>query len=276
MPAKKKTKLTKTAATYKNELGLPLTDPAEIAQDICWTAWDIDSSTVRGKKERERLVKEALQYDENCTDAYCILASESSNAEDKLRYALKAKESFESTHDASYFKENEGIFYGVLETRPYMRALWYYADALCDIDKNNAAETMQYMLRLCPNDNLGIRYRLINLFIAMKDFVAARKLLKAHPDDAGVEMIYGALLLLFAENNSDKKTIARAYKKAKERNPFVPAYLLGKKIVSGEENEYIAMGSEDEAALYACDNKILWEQFPTALDFLKEADRESL
>ena len=58
MPAKKKTKSTKTAATYKNELGLPLTDPAEIAQDICWTAWDIDSSTVGGKKERERLVKE--------------------------------------------------------------------------------------------------------------------------------------------------------------------------------------------------------------------------
>ena len=38
-------------------------------------------------------------------------------------YALKAKKSFESTHDASYFKENESIFYSVLETRPYMRAL---------------------------------------------------------------------------------------------------------------------------------------------------------
>ncbi len=173
-----KTKQRKTKSPwYKNEHGIILTDPKKIAQDICWTAWDIPSHTKDGRKERKKLVGDALAYDENCTDAYCILAQDSTTYNQQLKYAKKAKRSFEKDYSDLYFAENMGHFYGILETRPYMRALWYYSEALLNIgEKHEAIEIMEYMLDLNANDNLGVRFQLEEIYTQDRNKEALAKL----------------------------------------------------------------------------------------------------
>ena len=61
-------------------------------------------------------------------------------------------------------QENIGHFWGILETRPYMRLLARYVDFLIEAGMmNRATAECEEMLRLSENDNLGMRYRLMPL-----------------------------------------------------------------------------------------------------------------
>ncbi|KAF1984134.1 hypothetical protein K402DRAFT_150694 [Aulographum hederae CBS 113979] len=59
------------------------------------------------------------------------------------------------------FENSIGHFWGILETRPYMRARYGLVEAMLEIKTFEAAETayddMRDMLRLCRSDNMGIR-----------------------------------------------------------------------------------------------------------------------
>ncbi|KAI1745293.1 hypothetical protein F4680DRAFT_98436 [Xylaria scruposa] len=62
---------------------------------------------------------------------------------------------------SNVFENGVGRFWGLIDTRSYMRARFAAADALLQIDTIKAAEKalahFQDMLRLCRSDNLGIR-----------------------------------------------------------------------------------------------------------------------
>ncbi|KAI1097980.1 hypothetical protein F4804DRAFT_325969 [Jackrogersella minutella] len=62
---------------------------------------------------------------------------------------------------SNIFENGVGRFWGLLETRDYMRARFAAADALLQIDTIKAVENalahFQDMLRLCRSDNLGVR-----------------------------------------------------------------------------------------------------------------------
>ncbi|KAI0439391.1 hypothetical protein F4803DRAFT_531315 [Xylaria telfairii] len=62
---------------------------------------------------------------------------------------------------SNVFENGVGRFWGLIETRSYMRARFAAADALLQIDTIKAVEKalahFQDMLRLCRSDNLGIR-----------------------------------------------------------------------------------------------------------------------
>ncbi len=175
----KQKKQTTKSVPYKNEFGDVLTDPKAIAQDLCWTAWDTDPTTKEGRKERKELIEEALAYNPNCTDAYCLLAENTRTYPQQLKYAKKAKEAFEKDYGEQFIKENMGYFYGILETRPYMRALWYYSEALIELGHEKAAiNIMEYMLDLCTNDNMGVRFELAEIYRRHKDKQALEKLNK--------------------------------------------------------------------------------------------------
>lgn len=62
---------------------------------------------------------------------------------------------------ATIFEEHAGHFWGIYETRPYMRARYALVEALLKIKTYAAVETalnhLLDMLRLCRGDNLGVR-----------------------------------------------------------------------------------------------------------------------
>ena len=58
-------------------------------------------------------------------------------------------------------KENIGSFWLMVETRPYMRIKFAYAKFLKECAAISECEDM---IKLCKNDNLGVRHTLIYLY----------------------------------------------------------------------------------------------------------------
>ncbi|KAI0474229.1 hypothetical protein F4859DRAFT_83156 [Xylaria cf. heliscus] len=79
----------------------------------------------------------------------------------KNREKLEKEEATLRAHPGGAFENGVGRFWGLIETRDYMRARFAAADALLQIDTIKAVEKalahFQDMLRLCRSDNLGIR-----------------------------------------------------------------------------------------------------------------------
>lgn len=62
-------------------------------------------------------------------------------------------------------KENIGSFWLMVETRPYMRIKFAYAKFLKECGMlSTAISECEDMIKLCKNDNLGVRHTLMYLY----------------------------------------------------------------------------------------------------------------
>lgn len=72
---------------------------------------------------------------------------------------------------ANPFETGVGHFWGILETRPCMKARFAFVEAIVKIDTRNAVqlalETLLDMLRLCRSDNMGVRDLVPALYIRL-------------------------------------------------------------------------------------------------------------
>ncbi|MEW5995961.1 MAG: hypothetical protein AB1744_16415, partial [Candidatus Zixiibacteriota bacterium] len=131
--------------------------PVDQAQDIMYQAWDAAEP-----KRRVKLACKALEISEDCADAYVLLAEETATSlPEAIDLYRKGVEAGERAIGREMFEEGIGHFWGILKTRPYMRARCGLAQCLWGTGQQmEAIEHYQEMLRLNPNDNQGIRYLL--------------------------------------------------------------------------------------------------------------------
>jgi tetratricopeptide (TPR) repeat protein len=137
--------------------------PLEEAQDLMYEAWDATGA------RRAQLARKALEISPDCADAYVLLA------EEKARTVQKAGDFFaqgvaagERALGTEMFEEDAGHFWGILETRPYMRAREGLARCLWEVGEREAAIGHYREMRgLNPNDNQGVRYVLLDCLLAM-------------------------------------------------------------------------------------------------------------
>jgi tetratricopeptide (TPR) repeat protein len=165
--------------------------------------------------------------------------------------------------------DNIGYYWGILETRPFMRALEGLATTQWEMGQREEAErNYRELLRLNPGDNQGIRYLLLNLLMEMGRDEQARALLSEYEDDWSAESAYTSALLLFREKGDgpeSKQALTRAF----EVNQHVPDYLTGKKRIPSQRSDMITMGGEDEAPYYASAHLNHWRKTPGAIDWLR-------
>jgi tetratricopeptide (TPR) repeat protein len=247
-------------------------DPTAKAQDVMYEAWE--QTTARS---RIALARKALGISPLCADAYVLLAEEGAKsvAEAKELYA-RGVEAGELALGPKAFKEDVGLFWGFLETRPYMRARAGLAQALWALgDRDEAVAHYRDMLRLNPNDNQGIRYILASALLEIGDDEALRELLKAHDEDGSPYWTYTKALLAFRASGATKEAAA-LLTEAMRSNRHVPAFLSGEKGLPKAAPDYITMGGEDEAAVYARDCGAAWRQTAGALDWLRQVAAEPL
>lgn len=268
-------KSAKEADAYLNELlgdgsaqeaGAPRSAFQE-AQDLMYLAWD-----TADPDERIRIAETALQISGDCADAFTLLGDEKamSSAEARAYYEEAVRAGTRAIGERA-FEESVGHFWGLLETRPYMRARARLAAALWDIgDRKSAIEHIQDLLRLNPADNQGNRYVLLSMLLENGDDTAVKHLLAAYPDDGAAEWLYDkALWLINRRAPSDEISIA--LDDAIATNPFVPAYLLGRKKLPREMPNFITYGSDVEAGGYAKEAKGRWVASAGALEHLMTA-----
>jgi prevent-host-death family protein len=239
--------------------------PLQEAQELIYQAWEEPS-----RKRRIKLAKQALDISADCADAYVLLAEEEARSLKKaIQYYKKAVAAGERAL-ASEFDQLVGHFWGVIETRPYMRAREGLAYALWEQGNRRAAiEHAQEMLRLNPNDNQGVRHILVAWLLAEQDDDAVDALLQEYEDDISAVWQYSRALHRFRVEGASAAS-NRALAEAMAHNAHVPDYLSGKKRLPRTLPDFIGIGDENEAIAYVAQDGALWEREAGALAWLKE------
>ncbi len=246
-----------------------LTD-AQKAQDLVWDAWELEYAD-----DRIELALQALKLDENCADAYNLLAADKAdNYLEILNYYLKAIKAGKKTLGKE-FEELKGEFWGFHQTRPYMRAMAGLAYTYLQSNQiQKAVDTWKEMLELNPNDNQGVRYPLITAILAVKKYKDAEKLINDYKDDGSATWLYSKAYLFF--NQKNKKPLAtKVLVKAMLFNPYVPLYIFSIREMPEEPPEYVSFGDENEAIAYVDSAIYLWGENKKALTWLADIHRKN-
>jgi tetratricopeptide (TPR) repeat protein len=168
----------------------PLTAKEE-AQNLAYRAMDAED-----ENEAASFAKQALERDPDCVDALLIAAELNAQSPDELIAGLeRAVQAGERSLGATFFKEKKGHFWGILETRPYMRARELLAEALyADGQVSKAIKHYEALLELNPNDNQGIRDLLLGAYLGEDNLKGSQRLLQEYGDDATAVFAWGRTL----------------------------------------------------------------------------------
>ncbi len=241
-------------------------DPGPLGQSqyLMERAWE----TV-ARKRRIALAQEALAISPDCADAYCLLAEEAApTPEEAAHLYLQGVEAGERALGQRAFEEDVGHFWGLLETRPYMRARHGLATSLWQLGRRaEAVDHARGMLRLNPGDNLGVRHTLAAWLFELGGHTDLEELLDTYADDAFAAWPYARALLAFRAGG-DSEDAREALREAVKVNPHVPPYLLGQRSLPRQRPEYMGFGDEREAMVVASEFGQSWTQTPGALAWL--------
>jgi tetratricopeptide (TPR) repeat protein len=238
------------------------------AQQTMYRAWD-ETNAAR----RLHLAHQALKESEECADAYVLLAEEEADTlEQAFQYYQDGVAAGERALGKRFFKKNAGQFWGLLETRPYMRALAGKANSLWRLKRGDEAiKAYQELLRLNPGDNQGIRYILVDLFLDLKRDDEVERLLACYDGDWSTVWLYTKALLTYRSSGPSAKA-NRKLKDALKENSHVSDYLTGKKRIPNRLPEKLEWGGESEAVDYASNHLNYWRRTPGAIQWLKEQE----
>ena len=244
----------------------PLT-AAEEAQELVYQAWESPT-----QRQRERLAKKALEIDADCVDAHIIFAEHAPDPRSALKRYQMALEAGERNLGPKAFQEDVGHFWGLMTTRPYMRARRGLAQRLWAVgDYEAAVEHFQAMLKLNPGDNQGVRYELLSCLIQLEDLGSIESLFEGFEDEITAIWMFTKPLVHFLRHGDTVKGRA-LLSEALEENPYVADYLLGRKRIPRTLPDYIGLGDENEAISYVSEFGLAWRNYPRALAWLESVN----
>jgi tetratricopeptide (TPR) repeat protein len=240
--------------------------PLEEAQNLMYEAWDASGT------RRVQLARKALEISPDCADAYVLLAEEKArNLEEARDFFIQGVAAGERALGPEAFAEDVGHFWGLVETRPYMRAREGLAECLWALGERKAAiDHLKDMLRLNPSDNQGVRYGLLGWLIAAGRDKEAEQLLAQYDDDPSAALLYDHALLMF-RREGDTPASRELLKEALASNRHVPPYLLVRKHLPSQLPATVGFGDESEAVAYAADAFGNWQATDGALTWLAGA-----
>jgi len=235
----------------------------ERAQELVYMAWDTDDPD-----ERRALAHAALELDQNLPGAYVVLAeceSDLPHRIDLYHYALRLCEVELGAENMTLWV---GAFWGIPETRPYMRTRCGLAQTLWEAGEyQEAVAHYVELLRLDPNDHLGVRYWLVHAYLFLQENDALSELFAAYPDEIVPEWLYSKALLAWRVGHvaqaNEMLTLALGV------NAFVPDYLLLKRRLPKVMPIHLTFGGKDEAMSYEEMFGDLWRQTPGAVEWLE-------
>lgn len=146
------------------------------------------ASQASSAAERRKYLDKALELEPDNLDAMTAVAMTSSEImEDEVSSMEEViKKGAALMERKGFLPDHVGDFWGILETRPYMRTLSEYSILLlaCGMYRK-AVKVMEEMLRLCPEDNIGIRSMLLSAYAMLEEKAPALKLYDTYREMAG-------------------------------------------------------------------------------------------
>ena len=102
-------------------------------------------------------------------------------------------------------EDSIGRFWGILETRPYMRLLDRYMEFMAEAGMMGlAAKECEEMIRLSENDNLGVRYRLMHIYAFLEREESALELHNKYDSYEETQMLLPLSIIYFKKGDFDK------------------------------------------------------------------------
>ena len=170
------------------------------------------------------------------------------------------------------FQKAVGHFWGILETRPYMRARLGLAHALWNVgEREEAVPHLREMLSLNPDDNQGVRYNLAAFLLGLDHDEELAALLDQFPDEDSATWAYTKALLAFRKSG-DSADARKLLVAAKKTNKHVPAFFLQKKPLPAEQPPFYSPGDENEALIYLSGFLSGWKSTPGAISWLRKSE----
>lgn len=177
-------------------------------------------------EESLRFARKALKMDPDNLDAETYVAS--LGARDYFDRARKLEKAIKHGNQVmetqGYFDEEYiGEFWGVHQTRPYMRLRRTYVDALIDVCMFDAATAeCEELLQLSEGDNIGVRYTLMHLYALRGDEEKALTLIDKYDEDTAMMLM--PLSLLYYKRN-DLTSALKYLKQIQKHNPDLKKFL---------------------------------------------------
>ena len=238
----------------------------EKAQDLMYEAWQ-----ERDERKRLEMAREALSICADCGDAYSLMAEETARTPTEAAVLYqKAVAAGERALGPDFFRENVGHFWGMVQTRPYMRARADLARCLWTKGDREAAVGHYYeLLRLNPRDGQGVRGALLASLGDLGRFAEIEELLARpeYKDDDELEWSLMKALAAFVREGASVRA-GELLREALECNKHVLDYMLGRKAAAWTGGYAVRSGGEDEAAAYARNFLSVWKRVPNALAWL--------
>jgi tetratricopeptide (TPR) repeat protein len=221
------------------------------------------------EKAAEYLEK-ALKLDPDCPEAYLSLAYRTKDIEMAINFYQMTIKAWINTHGKNSLKKWKGNFWGVHETRTFMRAKAGLASRLCIIDKKSEAiDIYNEILILNPNDNLGVRYILGAYLVEAERYDEYQKLHAEYPEDCGAHWLYTYTQFLFKTEGVNKNT-QKALEKAFNINKHVIPYLIGINKMPSKMPSGMGLGDESEAVWLAEDIGFAFARTKGFLEWLRD------
>jgi hypothetical protein len=248
--------------------GMPANPALQQAQDLIYEAVGLADES-----EKVRLAQQALALCPDCADAYVLLAEHAKSRKEARELYEKGVVAGERALGPQAFQESVGHFWGILETRPYMRAREGLAHCLwASGHREEAVPHLQEMLRLNPNDNQGARYTLASWLLILGRDEDLSRLLQQYPEEGMASWAYTKALLAFRQNGDTPET-RQILEKARKSNRHVPAFLWNRKHLPAQQPDFYTPGQENEAIIYVASALAAWKATPGALDWLRAVEK---
>jgi tetratricopeptide (TPR) repeat protein len=243
---------------------------AELSQKQAAQELAFDAMEAESESQARKLAKRALAKDPDCLDALVLLTSlDAKSPREAIEGLQKAVAAGERSLGATFIRENKGDFWGILETRPYMRALAELANLLRGQGIYlDAIRHYEKMLELNPGDNQGVRDPLLGLYLAVSDLEGAGKLLKKYKEDSMANFAWGRVLERFLAG--DLGGAEAALKAARKANGHMELYMSGRKALPKYLPGSYSPGSEEEAILCLDTMTVAWAAHEDALFWMME------
>ena len=234
------------------------------------------AENAKTKNQAIKLAKEAYDMCPDCFDAvlFQVDLEENSIKRDKMLNEGLEFEKDRLEEEGYFEKDNIGHFYGIFETRPYIRGLYRKADYLiADGKAKQARDICLEILRLNNNDNTGARYLLMAIYAYLEDEKEILKLYKKYPEE-NLEMLFPLLVLYYKLGNYDEanKYLTRINK----ANPHFLKFFKGTmKINKDIEHGYYQHGDSSEVFMCLNNFAFLLSSVPALHEYILENSKKT-
>lgn len=225
-------------------------------------------------RRRIKLARQAIAIDPNHANATFLLAESTWDIEERIRL-LEGLITSWSAQNMELFREEIGQFWLVSQTRPYLRALGELAATYgYNGQRNEAIALYQEIFRLNENDNLGARYLIVPLLLNQNREAEAIQVLEKYPEQTA-SWLYSSAFIAYRQHGGHSPIAKKKLQNALKFNDHVVEFLDPE--TPPYMPEHYGLGSREEAAVVAAEQKEVWSETAGFIPYLLEqADEHAI